>query len=99
MSARASKRPIAIKPALLRRWRLPAPDADDDKHDRGVALVVGGASEIPGALLLSGVAALRAGAGKLQLAGPRSVAAALGVAVPEARVFALPETGDGYLDK
>ena len=99
MSARASKRPIAITPALLRRWRLPSPDADDDKHDRGVAMVVGGAAEIPGALLLSGVAALRAGAGKLQLAGPRSVATALGVAVPEARVFALPETGAGYLDK
>jgi hydroxyethylthiazole kinase-like uncharacterized protein yjeF len=62
-------------------------------------MVVGGAAEIPGALLLSGVAALRAGAGKLQLAAPRSAAAALGVAVPEARVFALPETGDGYLDK
>jgi hydroxyethylthiazole kinase-like uncharacterized protein yjeF len=84
---------------LLRRWRLPAPGDDDDKHDRGVALVVGGAAEIPGALLLSGVAALRAGAGKLQIAGPRSTAAALGVAVPEARVFALPETGDGYLDR
>jgi hydroxyethylthiazole kinase-like uncharacterized protein yjeF len=99
MSARASKRPIAITPALLRRWRLPAPDADDDKHDRGVALVVGGSAEIPGALLLSGVAALRAGAGKLQLAAPRSVAGALGVALPEARVFALPETGSGYLDR
>ena len=99
MSARASKRPTAITPALLRRWRLPVPDADDDKHDRGVAMVVGGAAEIPGALLLSGVAALRAGAGKLQLAGPRSAAAALGVALPEARVFALPETGDGYLDR
>jgi ADP-dependent NAD(P)H-hydrate dehydratase len=99
MSARASKRPIAITPALLRRWTLPVPDADDDKHDRGVAMVVGGAAEIPGALLLSGVAALRAGAGKLQLAAPRSAAAALGVALPEARVFALPETGDGYLDR
>lgn len=99
MSARASKRPIAITPALLRRWPLPAPGEDADKHDRGVALVVGGAAEIPGALLLSGVAALRAGAGKLQLAGPRSAAPALGVAVPEARVFALPETGGGYLDR
>jgi hydroxyethylthiazole kinase-like uncharacterized protein yjeF len=83
----------------LRRWRLPAPDADDDKHDRGVAMVIGGSAEIPGALLLSGVAALRAGAGKLQLAAPRSAAPALGVALPEARVFALPETGSGYLDR
>jgi ADP-dependent NAD(P)H-hydrate dehydratase len=62
-------------------------------------MIVGGAAEIPGALLLAGVAALRAGAGKLQLAGPRSVVPALGVAVPEARVFALPETSDGLLDR
>ena len=99
VSARGSKRAIVITPALLRRWRLPLPDPDDDKRDRGVAFVVGGAAEIPGALLLSGVAALRAGAGKLQLAGPRSAATALAVALPEARVFALPETGDGFLGK
>jgi hydroxyethylthiazole kinase-like uncharacterized protein yjeF len=62
-------------------------------------MVVGGASEIPGSLLLAGVAALRVGAGKLQLAAPRSTAPALGVAIPEARVFSLPETGDGFLDR
>ena len=62
-------------------------------------MVVGGAVEAPGALLLAGVAALRAGAGKLQIAGPRSAATAIGVALPEARVFSLPETGDGFLDR
>lgn len=62
-------------------------------------MVVGGSSETPGALLLAGVAALRAGAGKLQLAAPRIAASSLGVALPEARVFPLPETSDGYLDK
>jgi ADP-dependent NAD(P)H-hydrate dehydratase len=72
---------------------------DADKQDRGTVLIVGGAAEIPGALLLAGVAALRAGAGTLQLAGPRSIVPALGVAVPEARVFALPETSDGLLDR
>jgi ADP-dependent NAD(P)H-hydrate dehydratase len=72
---------------------------DADKQDRGTVLIVGGAAEIPGALLLAGVAALRAGAGKLQLAGPRSIVPALGVAVPEARVFALPESSDGLLDR
>jgi hydroxyethylthiazole kinase-like uncharacterized protein yjeF len=78
---------------------LPQPSADADKQDRGVAMVAGGSFEIPGALLLAGLAALRAGAGKLQLAGPRSAASALGIALPEARVFALPETGDGLLDR
>jgi len=99
VSARASKRPVAVTASLLRRWQLPQPGADADKQDRGTVLIVGGAAEIPGALLLAGVAALRAGAGKLQLAGPRSIVPALGVAVPEARVFALPETSDGLLDR
>jgi hydroxyethylthiazole kinase-like uncharacterized protein yjeF len=64
-----------------------------------VALVVGGAAEIPGAPMLAGIAALRVGVGKLQLAAPRSAAMTLGVALPEARVFALPESGDGFLDR
>ena len=99
MSARAEKRPVAVTPALLPRWPLLQPDKDDDKRDRGVAMVVGGSAEVPGALILAGVAALRAGAGKLQVAAPRSTATAIGVALPEARVFPLPETGDGFLDK
>ncbi len=99
MSARAKKRAVAITPALLRRWPLPKPGSDSDKHDRGVALVIGGATEVPGGLLLAGLAALRAGAGKLQLAGPRSIGIALGVAIPEARVIGLPETANGNLDR
>jgi ADP-dependent NAD(P)H-hydrate dehydratase len=62
-------------------------------------MIVGGSSEVPGALLLAGVAALRAGAGKLQLAAPRGAALSLGVALPEARVFSLSETSEGYLDR
>ena len=97
--ARASKRPVAVTSALLRRWSLPRAGEAADKIDRGVAMVIGGAAEVPGALLLSGVAALRVGAGKLQLAAPRSTVAALGVALPEARVFSLSESGDGVLDR
>lgn len=99
MSARASKRPVPVTAALLRRWQIPEAGEQADKQDRGIAMVVGGAVEVPGALLLAGVAALRAGAGKLQLAGPRGAATALGVALPEARVFSLPETPDGFLDR
>ena len=98
MSARVSKRPTAVTAGLLRRWPLPQPSADGDKEERGVAMVVGGSAQIPGALLLAGVAALRAGAGKLQLSGPQTAVASLAVALPEARVFPLPETSDGYLD-
>lgn len=97
--ARASKRPVPVSAALLRGWKIPYPGSSGDKEDRGVALVIGGATEVPGAILLAGVAALRVGAGKLQLAGPRSAAMSLGVAVPEARVISLPESGDGFLDR
>ena len=62
-------------------------------------MIVGGAAEVPGALLLAGIAALRAGAGKLQLAAPRSICIALGVAVPEARVIPLPENSAGNFDR
>src|SRR4030088_622001 len=97
--ARASQRPVAVTGALLRPRPIPHPRSPGDKEDRGVALVIGGATEVPGAILLAGVAALRVGAGKLQLAGPRSAATFLGVTVPEARVFSLPESGDGFLDR
>jgi ADP-dependent NAD(P)H-hydrate dehydratase len=97
--ARASERPISVTAALLRGWPLPQPEDSADKQDRGIAMVIGGAAEIPGALLLAGIAALRVGAGKLQLAGPRAAAIALAVALPESRVFALGETNDEFLDR
>ena len=62
-------------------------------------MVIGGAAEVPGAVLLAGTAALRVGAGKLKIAAPRSAQSALGVAMPEARVIGLPETGEGFLDR
>lgn len=62
-------------------------------------MAIGGSAEVPGSLLLAGIAALRVGAGKIQLAAPRSTATSLAVAFPESRVFSLPETGDGFLDR
>ena len=53
-------------------WRAahPLPDHGNctDKNDRGRVLLVGGSMFVPGALSLTGEAALRAGAGKLQIA-------------------------------
>src|SRR3954454_20800706 len=49
-----------VTPALLRAWPLPL-DEDGDKDARGTALVVGGSCRTPGAVLLAGLAALRAG--------------------------------------
>ena len=92
-----ARRATEVTRALLRRMPLPRPDAEGDKDSRGRVLAVGGSAETPGAILLAGVAALRAGAGKLQLASVKSVAAALGVAVPESLVVALPETRGGEI--
>ncbi len=86
---------IPVTPELLRGMPLPRHRDDDDKDGRGRVLVVAGSVEVPGAALLSGTAALRAGAGKLQVATCRSVALHLGLAVPEALVAGLEETPGG----
>lgn len=84
-----------VTPALLRRMPLPQPRGDADKEARGRALVVGSSLCSPGAAVLSGLAALRSGAGKVRVAMPRSLAAAMLIAMPEAGVLALPETRRG----
>lgn len=81
--------------ARLRAWPLPGAAQGGDKEQRGRVLVVGGRRDLVGAVRLAGEAALRAGAGKLQLAVASGAAAALAVAVPEARVLALPESRGG----
>lgn len=90
------KAPEAITAARLRR-ALPLPALDDsaDKDQRGRVLVVGGSAENPGGVLLAAEAALRAGAGKLQVATVDSVGIAVAIAVPEARVFSFPAAGPG----
>lgn len=82
-----------LTPAVLRDWALPAPNGD--KSTRGTVLVVGGSRTTPGAALLAGEAALRAGAGKLQIATAESVAVTLAVRVPESMVVGLSETPSG----
>jgi len=91
------KRATLITHAVLRSIPLPVPDQGGDKEERGRVLVVGGGRETPGALLLAGTAALRAGAGKLQIATGAANAPHVAGRMPEARVFALPETKAGRL--
>src|SRR4051812_46280116 len=79
----------------LRAWPLPEITPDADKETRGRVLLIAGSREIPGAAILAGTAALRAGAGKLVIATARSVAADLAICMPEARVIALPESAAG----
>jgi ADP-dependent NAD(P)H-hydrate dehydratase len=80
---------VEIIPALLKSMPLPMPGADSDKDGRGQVFVMAGSIEVPGAALLTGEAALRAGAGKLQIAVPSESAVATGLAAPEALVLGL----------
>ena len=89
-------KPRTLTAALLARWPLPQAE-QGDKESRGRVLVVGGAAAMPGAVILAATAALRAGAGKLQIATAASVRGLVAAAVPEACVFALPETRDGAI--
>lgn len=86
-----------VNASLLHQWPLPPLSADADKEARGQVLVVGGSAQIPGALLLAGTAALRAGAGKLVVATVEETAPALALQMPEARVIGLPATAAGGL--
>jgi hydroxyethylthiazole kinase-like uncharacterized protein yjeF len=85
----------SVTAELLRELPLPCLTQDSDKDERGRVLVIAGSREVPGGALLAGVAALRAGAGKLQIATAASIAPHLGLAVPEALVMALPESATG----
>ena len=80
----------------LRGFPLP-PVVDGDKESKGRLLVLAGSRTVPGAALLAATAGMRAGAGKLQVATGESVATQIGVAMPEAKVVGLPESGDGSL--
>ncbi len=90
----SNRRVTDIGRALLRQWPLPVPAAGS-KDERGRILIVGGAPQMPGPVILAGVAALRAGAGKLQIATCEAIAPHVGAAVLEALVVSMPQTPSG----
>jgi NAD(P)H-hydrate epimerase len=79
--------------APLRAWRAPL----SDKRTHGNLFVVGGSRSFPGAVLMSVLAALKAGAGLVTAFVPESLAAAYAAQVPEAMWVGWPETPDGGL--
>lgn len=87
--------PTPVTPELLRGWPLPEPTGG--KNARGSILVIGGSSETLGAVLLAAEAAMRVGAGKLQVATVASLAPFAAAALPEALVRALPENSGGAI--
>jgi ADP-dependent NAD(P)H-hydrate dehydratase len=93
--SRSTPEPTLVTPQVLREWRLPEPSGG--KNARGSILVIGGSTETLGAVLLAAEGAMRAGAGKLQVATVASLAPFAAQALPEALVRALPETDDGAI--
>jgi ADP-dependent NAD(P)H-hydrate dehydratase len=93
MQSSRSSGPRPVTPRLLREWPLPQPQGA--KRSRGQVVVVGGSSATPGAVMLAGLAALRAGAGTLHLAVAESTAPHVAVAVPESGVTAMPQSPAG----
>jgi ADP-dependent NAD(P)H-hydrate dehydratase len=88
---------VALDSDWLRDNPLPSPDRHADKNARGRVFIVGGCARVPGGLLLTAEAALRAGAGKVQIATATSTALALGIAMPEIAVFAVREDEKGEI--
>lgn len=86
--------PIVVTSAVLRDWPLPPPGAT---KDAGRTLLVGGSTQNPGAVILAAEAALRSGAGKIQIATVADLAPQVATALPEALVRGLPTRPDGDL--
>ena len=83
--------PVVLGP--LRSLR----DPQTDKRTYGHLFVIGGSRSFPGAVLMSVLAALKAGAGLVTAFVPESLAAAYAAQVPEAMWVAWPETPEGGL--
>ena len=92
-----SDRPTPLDSGWIAAHPTPVHGEGTTKNSRGRVLAIGGSRMVPGALRLTGDAALRVGAGKLQMATPRSLALPLGLLVPEAASIALPEDVRGEI--
>ena len=86
--------------SLTQGWvagHLPDRPARAHKGDFGRLLVVAGSTEYPGAAMLTGLGAMRAGAGVVRVAVAESVAARLAGAVPELTWMVLDEEAPGLI--
>jgi ADP-dependent NAD(P)H-hydrate dehydratase len=84
-----NEQPTTLDASLLRAWPLPL-DEHGDKLTRGTVLVIAGSTTTAGAALLAGTAALRMGAGRLQIATAEPISMGLSIAMPEAMVLPIP---------
>lgn len=75
---------------------LPRPP-DAHKGDFGHVLVIGGSVGKSGAAAMAGLAALRAGAGLVTVAAPKSIQPLIAAHAPELMTEPLPETAEGTI--
>jgi hydroxyethylthiazole kinase-like uncharacterized protein yjeF len=87
--------PLSLMTAAGAAELLPPRPDDSHKGTFGSVLLVNGSRSMPGAAVLSALAALRGGCGLLYAAVPQSIATVLGSRVPEAIPVLLPETAAG----
>ncbi len=90
----------ASSTTLSRQWvaeNLPLRPRRAHKGDFGRLLVVAGSSEYPGAALLVGLAAMRAGAGMVRIAAAESVVTQLAGVVPELTWMVLDQEAPGLI--
>jgi ADP-dependent NAD(P)H-hydrate dehydratase len=78
---------------------LPARRPDSHKGDFGRVLLIGGSRGMPGSVSLSGMAALRSGAGLVTLAVPEACQAIVAGFEPSYMTVALPSDDEGLIDR
>jgi ADP-dependent NAD(P)H-hydrate dehydratase / NAD(P)H-hydrate epimerase len=91
---------MATNRSITRRWvaeNLPDRPPDAHKGDFGRLLVVAGSIDYPGAALLTGLGAMRAGAGLVRIASAESVVARISGAIPELTWMPLDEEAPGWI--
>jgi ADP-dependent NAD(P)H-hydrate dehydratase / NAD(P)H-hydrate epimerase len=90
-----------VEPSTIARYLAETRrGADAHKGDAGAVLIVAGSPGKTGAAAMTAEAALRAGAGLVTVAAPRSIEPALAArTLPEAMTEPLAETADGVLGK
>lgn len=81
---------------LAAAHRLLARAPDCHKYDFGRVLVIGGSQPMAGAPALAGMAALRGGAGVVEIAVPQAIAPVVAGFDPALIVHGLPEDGGGH---
>jgi NAD(P)H-hydrate epimerase len=93
-----NENPLPPELVLIARRILNRP-ADCHKYDFGRVLVIGGSRPMAGAPALAGMAALRCGAGLVEVAVPQSIAGTVAGFEPSFIVRTLPEAQDGCFDE